>query len=152
MNHILIIKDSSVFTVFGKKGLEWLREQIKNLDSVDQFILETELYRIDILQTHIKEVEQRILIQTEITEDVTLLMTIIGIDIFTALLFLYEIGDINRFPSASKLSSWLGLVPKVHQSGDGRKQTYERKLKNLERSLRKAQTNPGEVLIQCFSS
>ena len=33
----------------------------------------------------------------------------------------------------------------------GREETYTRKLKNLDRLIRKAQTNQGEVLSECFS-
>jgi hypothetical protein len=34
----------------------------------------------------------------------------------------------------------------------GRETTYTRKLQNLDRLMRKAQTNRGEVLAECFSS
>ena len=51
-------------------------------------------------------------------EDVKLLMTIPGVDYYTALLFVSEIGDISRFPGANKLVSWLGLVPELRESGE----------------------------------
>ncbi|MEM3594282.1 MAG: IS110 family transposase, partial [Candidatus Jordarchaeaceae archaeon] len=37
---------------------------------------------------------------------------------YTALLILTEIGDIQRFPGPEKLVSWIGLAPRVHQSGE----------------------------------
>ncbi len=211
--------------LFGKKGVQWLEMVVPLVDPGDQFVLGMELSRISELKGCIEQVEQRIASQAVITEEVTTLMSITGVDYFTAMLFLCEISDINRFPSASKLTSWLGLVPRVHQSGEtvyqGRitkrgsplvrwaliqaaqvavrhdpywaekfnrissrrgsqiayvaiarelavtmyhmlkrnepyrytKQlTYERKLKNLERFIRKAQTNRGEAPLQCFSS
>jgi len=46
-----------------------------------------------------------------------LLMTIPGIDYYSAMLLLAEIGDINRFPDAKKLCAYAGLVPSVSQSG-----------------------------------
>ena len=52
------------------------------------------------------------------SEDVKLLITIPGVDFYIALLFISEIGDCSRFPNANKLISWLGLAPRVHQSGD----------------------------------
>ena len=40
-------------------------------------------------------------------------MTIPGVDYYTALLFVSEIGDIGRFSSSGKLVSWLGLAPRA---------------------------------------
>ena len=50
-------------------------------------------------------------------ERAKLLMTRPGIDYFSAMLLVAEIGDINRFLSKHKLASWAGLVPSVRQSG-----------------------------------
>ena len=45
-----------------------------------------------------------------------------GIDTLTAFVLCLEIGDFARFQSPRKLSSWLGLVPSLDQSGEGRRQ------------------------------
>ena len=45
-------------------------------------------------------------------------MTIPGIGSVVASVVLASIGDIARFPSAYKLSSYFGLTPRVRQSGD----------------------------------
>jgi transposase len=45
-----------------------------------------------------------------------------GIDTLTALVLCREIGDFARFESPRKLSSWLGLVPALDQSGESRRQ------------------------------
>jgi transposase len=45
-----------------------------------------------------------------------------GIDTLTALVLSLEIGDFARFESPRKLSSWLGLVPTLDQSGESRRQ------------------------------
>lgn len=210
--------------LFGKSGLEWLHMVLPLLDPEDQFILGIELERISELKGHIEDVEQKTAAQAGITEEVLLLLSVIGVNYFIAVLFLSEIGDITRFPSASKLTSWLGLVPSLYQSGDtcyhgkitkrgsplarwamiqaaqsavqhdphwtqkferisyrrgkqkayvaiarelavtmyhiltnnepyrfGREETYTRKLKNLKRFVKKAQTNEGEARVQCFS-
>jgi len=49
---------------------------------------------------------------------VELLLGFKGIDYYTAMVVLCEIGDINRFSSARKLVRWAGLCPSLHQSGD----------------------------------
>lgn len=46
-----------------------------------------------------------------------LLQTIPGIGPQTAVTFLAEIGDISRFSDAQKLTAWIGIDPRVHQSG-----------------------------------
>jgi transposase len=45
-----------------------------------------------------------------------LLLSLTGIDVYTALLIKSEIGDIRRFPNYKKLVSWAGLAPSLHQS------------------------------------
>jgi len=104
--------------LFGKAGLQWLRDQLPALTFNDRLILRRELTRVEEHINHIKEVEQEIAAQAGITEDVKLLLSLTGVGYFTALLYLYEIGDIKRFSSSSKLASWIGLVPRVHQSGN----------------------------------
>jgi transposase len=46
------------------------------------------------------------------------LMTVPGVNVQTAATFMAAIGAIGRFPSARKLVSYLGLDPRVRQSGN----------------------------------
>ncbi|MCK9379266.1 MAG: IS110 family transposase [Candidatus Moranbacteria bacterium] len=46
-----------------------------------------------------------------------LLRTIPGVGPITAVSFVSEVGDINRFPSSGKLIAYVGLDSRVHQSG-----------------------------------
>ncbi len=50
-------------------------------------------------------------------DDVTLLMTLLGIDYYAVMIITNEIGDITRFSEANKLVSWTGLAPSTRQSG-----------------------------------
>lgn len=52
------------------------------------------------------------------SKNVKLLTSIPGIGIVTAMIILTEIDSIIRFNSLDKLCSFIGLVPKVHSSGD----------------------------------
>ena len=45
-----------------------------------------------------------------------------GIDTLTAFVLALEIGDFTRFQRPAQLSSWLGLVPSLDQSGESRRQ------------------------------
>ena len=47
-----------------------------------------------------------------------MLQTIPDIGLFSALIIYSEIGDIQRFPSSSKLLSYAGTIPSVRQSSD----------------------------------
>jgi transposase len=45
------------------------------------------------------------------------LLTLPGVNSITAAAFMAAVGDIGRFPTARHLVSYLGLNPRVHQSG-----------------------------------
>lgn len=47
-----------------------------------------------------------------------LLISIPGVGIITAMMFLVQIGDIRRFKSLDELCNYIGLVPSMHGSGD----------------------------------
>jgi transposase len=47
-----------------------------------------------------------------------ILMSMTGIDYFSAMMIASEIGDITRFSTPEKLVSWSGLCPSIHQSGN----------------------------------
>ncbi len=51
-------------------------------------------------------------------KDCELLQTVPGVGAFTALLVKAEIGDIKRFQHSSQLISYVGLSPRVYQSGE----------------------------------
>ena len=119
--HSILNKYDLVFEgtdLFGKKGLAWLQTIVAQLKKVDSFVLEEELAHLDHFSETLNKIESDIASQAVEREDVHLLMSITGVDFFTALLFLSEVGDISRFPTSSHLSSWVGLVPRVHQSGE----------------------------------
>jgi len=54
----------------------------------------------------------------ETQSQVKLLLGLKGIDYYSALVLLSEIGDIKRFSTPEKLVSWTGLAPRTHQSGE----------------------------------
>ena len=51
-------------------------------------------------------------------QQVELLMTIKGITPLSALAFLADVADVNRFRSLRKMNAYLGLVPKCKDSGE----------------------------------
>jgi transposase len=51
------------------------------------------------------------------SDDIRRLMTVPGVSLTTAATFIAAVGEIDRFPSPRKLVGYLGLDPKVRQSG-----------------------------------
>ncbi|MFQ5833745.1 MAG: IS110 family transposase [Candidatus Thorarchaeota archaeon] len=103
-------------TLWGKAGVRWLNGL--ELPEAERFILQTYLNQLKALTGLVEDVERVIAQKAVEDERIRLLMTIPGIDYYVAMLFVSEIGDIDRFPSSSKLVSWLGLAPRVSQSGE----------------------------------
>ena len=66
------------------------------------------------LDERIRELERGLKMRAQESEEARLLMTIPGIGYFSALTISAEIGDIDRFPNAEKLCSYVGLVPSLH--------------------------------------
>jgi transposase len=102
--------------LFGARGGSWLRGL--KLPGNDGLILKLALDEIDRLDGLIDEVSR--VIAGEAVEDpwVELLLGFKGIDYYTAMVVLYEVGDINRFCSARKPVRLGWLVHQCSQSGE----------------------------------
>jgi transposase len=103
-------------TMFGRSGMKWLQDL--ELSRTDNLVLRTHNQQIESLNRLIQDIESAIARVAVDDEDCHLLMTIPGISFYTAMLFSCEVGDIERFPSSNKLVSWIGLAPRVSQSGN----------------------------------
>ena len=101
--------------LFGRKGRTWLAEQ--ELPADERRAVEALLRQLDF---HGEELR---LIDTELgrvalgRDEVKRLMTIPGVDATVALSIVAAVGDFSRFSSPQKLVSYLGLNPRVRQSG-----------------------------------
>ena len=94
-------------------GIEFLNTL--ELRPVDRLAVKSYLETLKTLNSEIESVNRQI--AKNESEDVRLLMSIPGIDYYSAVLICSEIGDISRFSGHNKLASWIGLVPSMHQSG-----------------------------------
>lgn len=103
--------------LFGVKGRGWLAEQ--QLPVEERETVDAGVRQIDFLDTEIAEVERLIALVALGSADVLRLMTVPGVNVIVAATFLAAVGDIHRFTSARKLVGYLGLDPKVRQSGEG---------------------------------
>jgi transposase len=105
---------------FGKKGTEWLRSL--QLEGADDTVLKTNLTLLRTLDEQVDAVTVQIAKTACNQEDIRILMTLPGIDFYSAMVIGSEIGDVKRFPTQWKLVAYAGLAPIQHQSGE-----YERR-------------------------
>jgi hypothetical protein len=100
---------------FGPSGRRWLDEVVLPAD--ERLALESCLRRLDHLAEELQAVERLIAAQALEAPDIRRLMTIPGVDLVTAATLMGAIGDVARFPSARHLVGYLGLHPRIRQSG-----------------------------------
>ena len=103
--------------VFGVKGRIWLSDQRRLMPLDEQHTVDACLRQIDFLQAEIDLVDKEIAKEVLASEDIRRLMTLPGVSGVTATAMMAAIGDVSRFPTADHLVGYLGLSPRVHQSG-----------------------------------
>jgi transposase len=102
--------------ITGKHSLEWLRKL--ELPAGDRILLDINLEQLNTLNKSIDKLTETIAISALDNPEVKLLMGFTGIDYYSAMLLLNEIGPIARFASPKKLVSYAGLAPSIRQSGN----------------------------------
>jgi transposase len=105
-----------VTDAFGRAGREWLAGLELPVD--ERLTLDGCLRQVDFLDSEIAAIDREIAKQALAWPEVLRLMTVPGVNVQTAATFMASIGDIRRFSSARKLVSYLGLDPRVRQSGN----------------------------------
>lgn len=104
-----------VTDAFGKAGRRWLSTLV--LPDDEQLTLEGCLRQIDFLDEEVGAIERKLAERALQSVDIRRLMTVPGVNVQTAAAFVASVGDIGRFSSPRKLVSYLGLDPRVRQSG-----------------------------------
>ena len=102
--------------LFGVKGRQWLgglELPLEERESVD-----AALRHVNFLGYEIGEVERLIAEQALGWPEIRRLMTVPGVNLICAASFMAAIGNANRFLTSRKLVAYLGLDPKVRQSGE----------------------------------
>src|SRR5918994_2025212 len=104
---------SDLFGVKGRKWLAALELPVEERESVDAGIR-----HVEFLDTEIAAVERLIAQQALNWPEIRRLMTVPGVNLICAATFIAAIGHAGRFLTSRKLVAYLGLDPKVRQSGD----------------------------------
>lgn len=110
---------------WSKKSMAWLEQvasgQQGGLDQCVRTVLQSLLPIYTTLCEQLKRLDVAIeqLSQTERYEKPFRKLKLLqGIGTLTAMTFLTELGDLDRFPNRRKLASYLGLVPSARESGE----------------------------------
>jgi transposase len=106
-----------VADLFGKRGRVWLADQQLPID--ERLTVDACVRQLDFIGEELAQIDKLIAEEALRDDDVRRLMTIPGIDVTTAMTLVAVIGDVRRFPTARHLVGYLGLHPRVRQSGIG---------------------------------
>src|SRR5215208_3584854 len=102
--------------LFGVKGRRWLAGL--ELPPEERESVDAGIRHIDFLDSEIAAVERLIAQQALGWLEIRRLMTVPGVNLICAATFIAAIGDVSRFFASRKLVAYLGLDPKVRQSGE----------------------------------
>jgi transposase len=103
--------------LFGVKGRRWLGEL--ELPVEERETLDSCLRQMEFFDREVSEVERVIALDALNWPDARRLMTVPGVNLICAASFIAAVGNPNRFLSSRKLVAYLGLDPRVKQSGEG---------------------------------
>lgn len=101
---------------FGKAGRRWLAGV--ELPADEQLTVDGCLRQVDFLEGELREIDRVLADHALASAEVRRLMTVPGVNMQTAIAFMASVGDIARFPTPRKLAAYLGLDPRVRQSGE----------------------------------
>jgi transposase len=102
--------------LFGVKGRAWLAGL--ELPPEERESVDAGIRHIEFLDIEIAAVERLIAQQALSWPEIRRLMTVPGVNLICAASFIAAVGDPRRFITSRKLVAYLGLDPKVKQSGE----------------------------------
>jgi transposase len=102
--------------VFGVRGREWL-EALELPDDERETVAGC-LRQVDFLDREVEALERGLARSALASEEIRRLMSVPGVNLVSAATFVATVGDVARFKSPRKLVSYVGLDPRVRQSGE----------------------------------
>src|SRR5213078_3500363 len=109
------LKRRSATDLFGAAGRRWLAAQ--QLPADEREMVEACLRGIDFLDREVAAIDRALAELVLGSPELRRLLTLPGVNFVTACALLAAVGDVRRFPTARHLVSYLGLDPRVRQSG-----------------------------------
>jgi len=105
-----------VSDLFGVTGRHWLSRQ--DLPADERATVQALLRQLDFHGAELAAVDRELAAEALPDPVVARLMTIPGIDAIAAISIIAAVGDFTRFDDPDKLVAYVGLNPKVRQSGN----------------------------------
>ena len=105
-----------VSDLFGKAGRHWLSRQ--DLPTDERSCVAALLRQLDFHTEELELITRELALEALDDPTVRRLMTIPGVDAIAAISIVAAVGDFSRFGDAHKLVAYVGLNPKVRQSGN----------------------------------
>jgi transposase len=102
--------------IFGKAGRQWLAAL--ELPADESETVQGCLREVDFLDCEVGLIESELASEALGSDEIRRLMTVPGVSLVSAAAFVAAVGDIHRFHSPKKLVSYVGLDPRVRQSGE----------------------------------
>jgi transposase len=102
--------------VFGVRGREWLKTL--RLPADERETVAGSLRQVDFLDREVDALERGLARMALASEEIRRLMSVPGVNLVSAATFVATVGDIGRLPSPKRLVSYVGLDPRVRQSGE----------------------------------
>ena len=104
-----------VSDLFGVKGRQWLAGLDLPLEESET--IAACMRHVEFLDSEITAVERQIATQALDSHEIRRLMTVPGVNVICAATFMAAVGEIGRFATQRQLVGYLGLDPRVYQSG-----------------------------------
>lgn len=113
--HCNLIPRCPAADLFGLKGRRWLAEQ--ELPADERQAVAALMRQLDFHGQELRLIDAQLARIALGCDDTKRLMTIPGVDVTVAMSITAAVGDFSRFSSPNKLVRYLGLNPRVKQSG-----------------------------------
>ncbi len=110
-----LIAKPKVSDLFGLGGRRWL--EALELPIEERETLDSALRQIDFLDGELAEADRVIAADALGSVEIRRLMSVPGVNVISAATFMAAVGEIGRFPDPRRLVGYLGLDPRVRQSG-----------------------------------
>jgi transposase len=103
--------------LFGVRGRQWLESL--ELPPEERESIDAAMRHVEFVDQELAALDRLIAQQALSWPEIHRLMTVPGVNLICAASFIAAVGDPNRFLTSRKLVAYLGLDPRVKQSGEG---------------------------------
>jgi transposase len=138
------ISIDGISDLFGKRGREELQKNLGLLPPYSRFSVERLLETLQLVQKQIDLFEQKMKETFCANRELEILQSLPGVGFILAVVILLEVGDMSRFPDASRFAAYSGTTPRVSSSGG--KTRYGQLRADVNRYLKWAFIEAGNVV------